>query len=29
MLTRPLQPQADTTPGDLIGNFDKSVNHID
>ena len=29
MLTRPLRPQADTTRGDLIGNFDKLVNHID
>ena len=28
MLTRPLRPQADTARGDLIGNFDKLVNHI-
>ena len=29
MLTRPLRLEADITPGDLIGNFDKLVNHID
>ena len=29
MLTRPLRPQTDTTRGDLIGNFDKLVNHMD
>ena len=29
MLTRHVQPQTDTTGGDLIGNFDKLVIHID
>ena len=29
MLTRPVRPQTDTTRGDLIGNFDKLVSHID
>ena len=29
ILTRPVRPQADTTGGDLIGNFDKLVIHID
>ena len=29
MLTRPVQHPTDTTQGDLIGNFDKLVSHID
>ena len=29
MLARPVRPQTDTTRGDLIGNFDKLVSHID
>ena len=29
MLKRPVRPQADTTCGDPIGNFDKLVSHID
>ena len=29
MLTRPVRLQTNTTQGDLIGNFDKLVSHID
>ena len=29
MLTRPVPAETDTTQGDLIGNFDKLVSHID
>ena len=29
MLARPVRPQTGTTRGDLIGNFDKLVSHID
>ena len=29
MLIRPVRPQTNTTHGNHIGNFDKSVSHID
>ena len=29
MLTRPVPAETDTTQGDLIGDFDKLVSHID